>query len=397
MTLEGWTTARNDERPGRFGADYISSPASRSRGGDPLAVCPRCLQADEATYVRRDWMIGWLAVCPRHLCILVTACPSCGRDVRLSGKAADDPVEIGRCHHCEASLETGASPRALDEVVALQRALIDIKRLGRGDVCGLGVVDWRSITAIADLVLQAVWRDAPDHARERLFAYVIHDFDMAPEERFAVEWTTNYGAFVLLAWLIANWSARLSLALALLNARSVDEILIGLADLNYEHRTQVRHLAGSALLHRRRRDGAGNWLRTVAKTGTDFRGLARRERHSGRKARLLALAMLQDGRTIDEAATRGGVKADTLKRWLSEGAAYGLNTIIAKPLRRCQLTSGQLNEIATWLASTGRATASASGWTPYQARKEIKDRFGLLISASEARRLLGRPPSDASG
>jgi hypothetical protein len=49
-----------------------------------LAVCTRCLAEDARPYLRLPWMIGWMAVCPRHQTRLLTLAPQPHR--------ADDPA-----------------------------------------------------------------------------------------------------------------------------------------------------------------------------------------------------------------------------------------------------------------------------------------------------------------
>ncbi|WP_183257679.1 MULTISPECIES: TniQ family protein [unclassified Bradyrhizobium] len=54
---------------------------ARPTVGRSVAVYPSRLAEDDIPYIRREWTIGWLAVCPRHQCVLVSNCPSCSRDL----------------------------------------------------------------------------------------------------------------------------------------------------------------------------------------------------------------------------------------------------------------------------------------------------------------------------
>jgi hypothetical protein len=66
MTLLDWApVVRDDEASGRFdGWRYEAlPPGQRERG---LAVCPKCLTEDSEPYIRKEWLIGWVAACPVH-------------------------------------------------------------------------------------------------------------------------------------------------------------------------------------------------------------------------------------------------------------------------------------------------------------------------------------------
>jgi hypothetical protein len=48
---------------------------------------------------------------------------------------------------------------------------------------------------------------------------------LRPDARFTIDWKSNYGALVLMAWMIADWPVRLRRALELLAAPRVDDLL----------------------------------------------------------------------------------------------------------------------------------------------------------------------------
>jgi transposase len=387
MTLESWATARNDERDERFSAWRVAKPGYRMKGGRYLAVCPRCLAGDDKPYLRTEWMIGWLAICPRHDIVLERKCPSCHRMLRqqeLNGSRLADPCQ---CHRCSASLAEGNGSTALAGI-GLQRTMLALKRAGLGHVPGLGMVEWGMFSALTDLVLRAVWTAEPVRARERLFTQVVLDLGLAPAERFRIGWRGNYGALVLMAWMLEGWPDRLGQALDLLNAPTVDELLAELPDLDGKRCIKLRQMVGSALFHRPKLPDWQAWLNGLGDAGIDLWEQAAAERHWGRKDRLIALAMLRDGQSIKEAAYRVRVSCKAVERWLDIGLGYGLDAVVAKPLRWCDLTDDQREKIAAWLIATGRTASGGTGWTADHARSEIAAQFGLLITTHAAHHLL---------
>lgn len=77
MTFEDFQPVyREDEASGRFTGRRYDSVAARSRGYR-FVVCGQCLQSDATAYLRRVWLIGWLAVCPDHGTILIERCSVC--------------------------------------------------------------------------------------------------------------------------------------------------------------------------------------------------------------------------------------------------------------------------------------------------------------------------------
>lgn len=389
MTLASWATARNDERDERFSAWRVAQPGYKMGADRYLAVCPQCLAGDHKPYLRTEWMIGWLAICPGHGVVLERKCPSCHKMLRqqeLNGSRLADPC---RCQRCSASLAEGNGSTALAGI-GLQKTMLNIKRAGVGYVPGLGMVEWGMLTALVDLVLRAVWTAEPVRARERLFTQVVRDLDLAPAERFRIGWRGNYGALVLMTWMLEGWPDRLGQALDFLNAPTVDELLAELPNLDGKQRMKLRQMVGPALFHRPKLPDWQAWLNSLGDAGIDLWAMADAERHWGRKDRLTALAMLRDGQSIKEAAYHVQASCKAVERWLDIGLGYGLEAVVAKPLRWCDLTDGQREEVAAWLIATGRTASGGTGWSADHARSEIAAQFGLLITTHAAHHLLLR-------
>lgn len=388
MTFEGWLAARDDEHDERLSAWRAAHPKRRPNGGHPAAVCTRCLAGDRVPYLRRAWMFGWLAVCSDHRVVLERKCRACGNILRHQGLDARKPIQIGRCDQCGTLAAAQDGAMAIDSVIGLQQAMLALKRTGQREMLGVGIIDWAVFTAIVDLALRAVWTGTAVKAREHLFARIIADLDHEPDERFRIEWQGNYGALVLMTWLLGLWPDRLCQMLEWLNAPSVNDIVADLSNLTEAQRWKLREVTGAALHYRPRCETWREWLDRLRDDGVDLRKLAREERNWQRNDRLIALAMVSDGLTIEVAARRVKASVKAVERWLDIGATYGLDAVTAKPVRSCDLTPIQRDSIGAWLGSNWRSAPQPIGWTADHARSEIALRFGILVTASAARHLL---------
>ncbi|MEW6453869.1 MAG: TniQ family protein [Pseudomonadota bacterium] len=391
MTMRDWFSARDDERQGRFSAQRVLRRPARRAAERSMVVCPCCLRDDDKPYIRRHWMIGWLAVCPRHQCVLVSDCPSCSLDLRVGNLGGRERIVIGRCDYCGFTFDGASARPALATVTALQEQLLELKRDGIGTLAPLGPIDWPIFTTLADVIMSAIWVDTSDHAREALFARIIRDLGMKPDQRLRIKWPANYGTLLILTWMFADWPNRLEQTLRDLQSLSIESILDRLPDLGSELRKQSLDLLSSARDYRRCEAGAErwrDWLNGLVDAGVDFRAMARKELDQGYNVRLTVLAMLAEGSGIADAAAWARLQHATVARWLDIGSTYGLHAIIAKPLRRNELTPDQLRDMEEWLAFAGRSSSPKTGWKPDHARNEIAARFGVLISSATAQSLL---------
>jgi transposase/ribosomal protein L37AE/L43A len=387
MTLEGWSIARHDEREERFSARITEYPR-RFKAGRAVPVCGRCLSENEPPHLHRDWMIGWVAVCPHHRSVLTRVCPSCDRKLVSRGIREKDIVDIGACPRCGALLTGGDALPAMDIVIKLQAAMLAVKRMGIGEIPGLGTTEWRTVILIIDLVLKAAWIKADVHVREDLFARIVFDLGLDPNQRLLIDWRGNYGALIQMAWMLADLPRRLRQMLELLNAPTVEDILAELPDVDEAAKVQVLRAVGCAREHQPQPVKWRLWLAELVAGGIDFRALALAERNWPRRDRLVALALLSEGHTIKETATEVRVSTNMVTRWLEIGTAYGLDAVTAKSLRICDLATDQKEQIAGWLRESQRTQSGPSGWTREQARSEIAAQFGLLITTNAAYQLL---------
>jgi transposase len=393
MTLLGWAETRCDERHERFCAPGFWCQRTRPAALRPLAMCGLCLAADNEPYIRTEWMIGWTAVCAKHRAILVGRCPSCGAALSLPGLSMRREVRIGRCDRCDRMLDRSRVEPALDAVCDTQDRLLALKRAGSGDLPGLGPIAWETFVGLADLVLSALWRPRARHARERLFTRVVRDSGLDPEERLQIDWPSNYGAMLILAWLLAGWPQRMTEATDLLRAPRLDELIALVTDVGGEPDVRLAAMLADVIPDRPSPEEEWRrWLESLPETAEMLRQRARWELRYGVSKKLSMLADLRDGMDPATVADRAGLRVVTVERWLDIGLEYGLAALTAEQMRISRLTDDQRHAITTWLDSVSRMSKGPNAWCAEHAQQEIAVRFGVLLSAAAVLHLLRETP-----
>ncbi len=383
MTLAGWAEARNDERHQRFGAPGFLRQRARPKALQPLAMCGQCLASDDSSFVRTEWMIGWIAVCMKHRVVLTTHCPSCGAALTLPGLNTRRCVIIGRCGRCDRALDGSNAEPAPDAICQLQARLLAVKRDGAGNLPGIGCIAWATLVGLVDLVLTALWRPRARHARERLFARVVRDSGLDPEERLRLDWPSNYGTMLILAWLLADWPGRMTEAMGLLRAPGLGELIRLVTEMGGAPDNRLETILADVILERPAiEEEWRRWLESLPETGDMLRQRSRRELRHGVSERLRALADFRDGMDAATVAAQAGLRVVTVERWLDIGLEYGLEALTAEQMRISALTQKQRRAITTWLASVSRRSKGPNAWRAEQAQQEIAVRFGVVISVS---------------
>lgn len=138
MTLDGWSIVRRDEGSDRFSARIMQHSRGRLKVGRAMPVCGYCLAEDAEPYLRRDWMIGWIAICPRHHTVLTRTCPSCNRRLFWRGLRERQIIEMHRCLQCGSLLIGAQSTPAIEAALDLQNAMLALKRSAAGEMSGTG-------------------------------------------------------------------------------------------------------------------------------------------------------------------------------------------------------------------------------------------------------------------
>ena len=127
-------------------------------------------------------------------------------------------------------------------------------------------------------------------------------------------------------------------------------------------------------------------------SAAEFRALARVARNPRKRVRLLALANVCDGMTVEDAARTSGMGRATLYRWLARERTGGVAALGDRPRsgRRRKLDAAQRAELKTWvLAGPEIERDGIVAWRGGDVRTMIEQRFGVKLALSSTYRLLG--------
>jgi transposase len=118
-------------------------------------------------------------------------------------------------------------------------------------------------------------------------------------------------------------------------------------------------------------------------TGGDLRREAGRSRDAKASRRMLALAMVLDGRRRTEAAQSCGMDRQTLRDWVHRYNAEGLSGLADRPLpgRAPRLDAAQMGELATIVeAGPDPAVDGVVRWRRTDLCAVVERRFGVRLA-----------------
>jgi hypothetical protein len=166
-----------------------------------------------------------------------------------------------------------------------------LKHDGAGSLPGIGWVTWTTLVALVDLVLSALWRSRARYARERLFRRIVIDNGLDPEQRLQIDWPSNYGTLLVLAWLFAEWPGRMTETMELLRAPPLAELVGLVSKVGSEPDGQLVQMLVGIIPDRPPIEVEWRrWLDSLRETADELRERSRRELRQGASERLKALA-----------------------------------------------------------------------------------------------------------
>ena len=202
MTLRDYQPVyRDDEAGGRFcGRRFDTVPPDRHLFR--FAICGACFDEDDRPYLRRGWLIGWVAVCSRHNIALIERCQYCRAILRISHWTAATLFAPGQCSRCGEVLSAAPHLPAHPSVTALQQMMLDAKLEGYLDLAGLGRLTWREFVVLADILFAGVtrWTTMEEAAQIRDLYVGSLEGEIGPGFH-----DDRYGGLRFLAWLLEGW------------------------------------------------------------------------------------------------------------------------------------------------------------------------------------------------
>lgn len=204
LTFNAWHPAyRDDEAHERFSGRrfHVSPPARRELR---YALCNECVAEDPRPYFRRSWLMGWLAICPRHESLLITGCGECGALLKVPTFGSVHMFTPQRCARCGSDLTAEEKPLSHPAVARLQGILMRGKVDGTTIWDGLGTLQWTEVIALIDVLIATLWTGIDASKRELI---VTQYLDATRDEirDAAGAYGHRYGSLRFLAWLTSGW------------------------------------------------------------------------------------------------------------------------------------------------------------------------------------------------
>ena len=124
-------------------------------------------------------------------------------------------------------------------------------------------------------------------------------------------------------------------------------------------------------------------LTRTDQTAAELREQAAKSRNAEQSRRLLALAMILDGLSREDAARQAGMDRQTLRDWVLRYNDLGVEGLISRtaPGSAPKLTDAQMQELrALVVAGPDPAIHRVVRWRCVDLRDEVTRRFGIIVS-----------------
>ncbi len=117
-------------------------------------------------------------------------------------------------------------------------------------------------------------------------------------------------------------------------------------------------------------------------SAADLRGLAVKSRDAAQGRRLLAIAMVLEGSSREDAARQAGMDRQTLRDWVHRYNELGVEGLVSRraPGPAARLTAAQMLEFRTLvIAGPDPAVHHVVRWRCADLRDEVARRFGVTV------------------
>lgn len=169
-----------------------------------FVMCRQCVDEGPQPYLRVPWLLGWLALCPKHEQVLITRCERCHAKLRVPPFRTHAAFAPEACVRCQESLLDGEDWPPNPLVVRLQRNLLEGKQHGRSSLPGIGELTWKELVALLDVLMGMFVTDLTgDEHHERLLGYQL---DRNEEWRgYDTSLSSRYGSLLFIGWMLDGW------------------------------------------------------------------------------------------------------------------------------------------------------------------------------------------------
>jgi TniQ len=205
MTFSAWNAdPATDDVTGRFARGRVHQLGRRAIPTRRHGVCPRCIAGDEMPFVRKEWTLGWVAVCEKHSLVLNTSCSEC-RSVFILPPLRSPGYGwlMGERCRCGAVIADEPAIVAHPLAVRLQSALRTGRSADSFDWLGLGSLAWTTAVALIDLILGIAWIGSRPELRRLCFARI--EYELGLTSRLSRH---CYDGLLIAAWVLEQWPGR---------------------------------------------------------------------------------------------------------------------------------------------------------------------------------------------
>jgi len=118
-------------------------------------------------------------------------------------------------------------------------------------------------------------------------------------------------------------------------------------------------------------------------TSSELRGLAAKSRDAAQSRRLLAIAMVLDGSSREDAAVQAGMDRQTLRDWVLRYNELGAEGLVSRsaPGAAPRLSDAQMKELRELvIAGPDVAVHRVVRWRCADLRDEVARRFGVIVA-----------------
>jgi hypothetical protein len=180
MTFSAWNAnPATDDVTWRFARGRMQNVERRMIPTRRRGVCPRCIAADKVPFVRKEWTLGWVAVCEQHSLVLNTGCSDCRSLFILPPlRSPGHGWLMGEGCRCRAALADKPPILAHPLAIRLQAALRTGRAADSFSWPGLGTMEWATAVALIDLILGVAWIGSRPQLRQLCFARIEYELGL---------------------------------------------------------------------------------------------------------------------------------------------------------------------------------------------------------------------------